>query len=299
MTTVTRLLLALSAGALLLARDARADALSLRFKGAIYQDDKEMALKAPEGVGCGDADLVVADTGNARLVRYKLKDGLPVASTPVKLAEFQQPTAVQSDAAGVTWVLDRRARKIGRVDAAGAFAGWLEVKGVEAPQAVLPVAFKVGASGGVVLVDAAARRVLVLDASGAATRKLPLPQGEFADVALDAAGAIYLVDANGATPYGAEPAADAFKPLGKGMKDVLVFPASLFATTRGLLLVADKYGHAIVAVGVDGSFQGRQFDLGHHEGYLSYPSAVCMNGAGDVYVADRGNNRVQVFATQR
>jgi streptogramin lyase len=298
-TTVTRLLLALCTGAFLLPGEARPDALSMRFKGAIYQDDKEAALKSPEGVGCGDADLVVADTGNSRLVRFKLRDGLPAGATPVKLAELRQPTAVQTDAAGVTWVLDRRARKIGRVDAAGAFAGWLEVKGVEAPQAVLPVAFKLGASGGLVLLDAVARRVLVLDAAGAATRKLPLPAGEFADLAVDAAGGIYLLDARDATPYGAEPAAEAFKPLGKSMKDVLVFPGSVFATPRGLLLVADKYGHAIVTVGVDGSFQGRQFDLGHHEGYLSYPSAVCMNGVGDVYVADRGNNRVQVFATQR
>lgn len=295
---MTRLLLALSTGALLLAREARADALSLRLKGAIYQDDKEVALKVPEGVGCGDAELVVADTGNARLVRFKLKDGMPVASTAVKLAELQQPTSVQSDAAGVTWVLDRRARKIGRVDAAGAFAGWLEVKGVEAPQAVLPVAFKVGASG-VVLLDAAATRVLVLDASGSAKRKLPLPKGEFTDLAVDAAGTIYLVDAIGAIAYAAEPAADAFKPLGAGMKDVLVFPATLFATARGVLLVADKYGHGLVSIGTDGSFQGRQLDLGYHEGYVSYPSAACMNGAGDVYVADRGNNRVQVFATQR
>lgn len=296
---MTRLLLALSTGALLLAGEARADALSLRLKGVIYQDDKEVALNAPEGVGCGDTDLVVADTGNARLVRFKLKDGLPVASTPVKLGELRQPTAVQTDAAGVTWVLDRRARKIGRVDAAGAFAGWLELKGVEAPQAVAPVAFKLAASGGMVLLDAAATRVLVLDASGTAVRKLPLPKGEFADLAVDAAGVIYLVDSIGAIPYAAEPAADAFKPLGTGMRDVLVFPASLFATQRGVLLVADKYGHGLVTIGTDGSFQGRQLDLGHHEGYLSYPSAVCMNGAGDVYVADRGNNRVQVFATQR
>ena len=64
-------------------------------------------------------------------------------------------------------------------------------------------------------------------------------------------------------------------------------------------LMADKYGHGLVSIGTDGSFQGRQLDLGYHEGYVSYPSAACMNGAGDVYVADRGNNRVQVFATQR
>lgn len=296
---MTRPLLALSTGALLLAGEGRADAPSLRLKGAIYQDDKETALKAPEGVGCGDADLVVADTGNARLVRFKLKDGMPVASTAVKLGELQQPTAVQTDAAGVTWVLDRRARRIGRVDAKGAFAGWLEVKGVEAPQAVLPVAFKLAASGGVVLLDAAATRVLVLDSSGSAARKLPLPRGEFADLALDAAGVVYLVDLIASIPYAAGPGADAFKPLGKGMKDVLAFPASLFATGRGQLLVADEHGHALVTIGTDGSFLGRQLDLGHREAQLSYPSAVCVNGAGDVYVADRGNNRVQVFTTQR
>jgi len=241
----------------------------------------------------------VADTANARLVRYQLKEGLPAAASVVKLEQLKQPTALQIDDKGNVWVLDRKARKIGRVDPQGAFGGWLEVKGVEAPQAVVPVAFKLDGATGIVLLDAAARRVLVLDSSGNTVRQVPLPKGEFTDVAVDSAGVIYAVDAVAAVVWSVEKGGVAFKALTRSLKDVLVFPACMVATDKGYLLICDKNGHGIVAVGNDGSFLGRQLDMGLNEGVLYYPSALCVGGAGDVYVADRGNNRVQVFRSQR
>jgi len=35
------------------------------------------------------------------------------------------------------------------------------------------------------------------------------------------------------------------------------------------------------------------------EGFLRYPSQICVGGDGSVFVADRGNNRVQAFLTAR
>jgi hypothetical protein len=296
---VTRLQFAAAAGAMLLASaTAGADSMALSFKAAIYQDDAEMPLKDPEGVACGEGVVVVSDTGNARLLRYRLRDGLPVGATVVKLEQLKQPTAVQTDAKGNLWVLDRRARKIGRVDPQGSFGGWLEIKGVDATPAVEPVAFKLLESG-IVLLDASVRRVLVVDASGALIRQVPLPKGEFTDVAADASGVLYAVDAVGSIIWSVEKGGTAFKPLTKSLKDVLTFPASLVATDKGVLLLCDKHGHGVVFVGTDGSFMGRQLDMGPKEGVLYYPTALCVTGAGDMFVADRGNNRVQVFRTQR
>jgi hypothetical protein len=297
---VNRIPLALAAlAALLLAPTVGADPLTLRFKGAIYQDDKEGAIRDPEGVACAEGTLWVADTGNARLVKFGLQNGLPVSATVVKHAELQQPTALEVDAKGTVWVLDRKARKIGRVNPDGAFGGWLEVKGVETPSAIVPLAFKVDATGGVVLLDGPSRKVLVLNPAGMVVRTLPLPPGDFVDVAGEAAGAIYAVDATASAVWSAEKGATAFKPLTKGMKDVLVFPSTITDTGKGVLVIADKHGHGIVLVGVDGTFQGRQLDMGWNEGVVYYPAEICMGAGGDLYVADRGNSRIQVFATQR
>jgi DNA-binding beta-propeller fold protein YncE len=297
---VNRIPLALAALAVLsLAPAVRADPLTLRFKGAIYQDDKEGSIRDPEGVACAEGTLWVADTGNARLLKFGLQGGLPVSATVVKHAELLQPTALGVDGKGTVWVLDRKARKIGRVNPDGAFAGWLEVKGVETPAAIVPLAFQVDAAGGVVLLDGPSRKVLVLNSTGLVVRSLPLPPGDFVDVAGEAGGTIYAVDATGSVVWSAEKAATAFKPLTKGMKDVLVFPSSITDTGKGVLVLADQHGHGIVLVGVDGTFQGRQLDMGWNEGVLYYPAQTCLGAGGDLYVADRGNNRVQVFATQR
>jgi sugar lactone lactonase YvrE len=275
---------------------ARADGLSLRFSISVYQDEKEGALQSPEGVACTDTALFVADTANARIVKYALQNGAPVTSTAMKLEQLKQPTELQLDGKGNLLVLDRRARKIGRVDPQAAFAGWVEVKGAEG---VVPVAFKVGAADGMVLLDISARRVLVLDASGTVTRQVPLPQGEFTDVAVDAEGMIYAVDSTASVVWSAAKDAAGFKPLTRSLKDVLPFPTYLAPTNRGVILVVDQHGHGVVLVGNDGSYMGRQLAPGFNEGVLYYPGQLCMNEKGQVFVADRYNNRVQVFETQR
>ena len=52
-------------------------------------------------------------------------------------------------------------------------------------------------------------------------------------------------------------------------------------------------------LGADGSFQGRQLAIGWSDGFVYYPAQLCMNASGEAYLADRGNNRVQIFATTR
>jgi hypothetical protein len=36
--------------------------------------------------------------------------------------------------------------------------------------------------------------------------------------------------------------------------------------------------------------------MGWNEGLLYYPSQMCLNEKGEVFIADRGNSRVQVFS---
>ena len=60
---------------------ARPAGLSFRLEIAV--DDKEEPLRAPEGVACSDKGaLVVADSGNGRLLTYSYRDGRLTGGAP-------------------------------------------------------------------------------------------------------------------------------------------------------------------------------------------------------------------------
>lgn len=271
----------------------------LRLQRAIYTDVADVALRSPEGVACDDRGaLVVADTGNARLLVFRWKDGALEGGTQVKLAQLTYPVRVQIDSKGFVLALDRRTRRIVRVDAKGAFAGAVDPKGASL---VMPVAFKLDEADRLYVLDVAAARVVVLSPEGNLLRELPLPKGAtgVTDVAVDSGGRVYVVDAVTATVFSAEEGAKEFRPLSGSLKEMISFPAYLAPDNRGKLYVVDQNGHAVVRLGVDGTFQGRELVTGQVAGAVYYPAQVCLNSEGDVFLADRANHRVQVFTLPR
>jgi sugar lactone lactonase YvrE len=293
-------MLALAAVAALPAAALAAPARGFTFERGIFADAADVALRSPEGVACDDRGaVIVADTGNARLLTYTWREGSLDGGAQVKLTQLPYPVRLQIDSKGFLYVLDRKARRIGKVDAKGAFAGYVEPKGASGNVTV--VAFKLDAADNVYLLDVSGARVLVLAPDGKLAREVPLPTGVQAvtDVAAETGGKIFIVDAPSATLYVAEPQDKAFKPLTASMKSVLGFPGYLVADNRGKLWVVDQNGGAVVRLGNDGSFQGRELALGWADGALQYPGQVCVTAGGEVFVADRNNNRVQIFAMPR
>ena len=63
--------------------------------------------------------------------------------------------------------------------------------------------------------------------------------------------------------------------------------------------LVDQNGMGIASLGLDGSFQGRELGIGWNDGQLFYPGQLCLGSEGDLFVVDRQNNRVQVFAMKR
>jgi NHL repeat len=280
---------------------ALAEGIAFVHDSSIYIDAKEKPLLAPEGVACADSGaLVVADTGNHRLLLYTYKDGRLGGGTEVKLAQLTSPVRLQITSKGDLLALDGKTRKIVKVAADGTFGGLLEPKGLEGPGEPVIGAFKLDASDNAWVLDIAGRRVLVLDAEGKVTRqvKLPAASGTVTDIALDLAGTLYAVDGVGGAVWVAEKGAAEMKLLVKDLKDRMSFPGYLVAA-KGRLFLVDLNGSGIVLLGVDGSYQGRQLSIGWSEGLVNYPSQLCLTEAGTAFVADRFNNRVQVFATSR
>ena len=172
--------------------------------------------------------------------------------------------------------------------------------GGASPDAVVPGAFRLDRNGGVVLLDMVAARVLVLDSTGAVQRQLELPKRPafFTDLALDPAGTVYAVDAAGGALWSAARSATSFTLLAKGLKDSMSFPGYL-TVSRGRLFLVDQNGDGLVVLGLDGSYQGRQLGIGWSDGLVYYPAQLCIDEAGSAFLADRYNNRVQIFSMRK
>ncbi|HTI71084.1 MAG TPA: choice-of-anchor D domain-containing protein [Candidatus Limnocylindria bacterium] len=91
---------------------------------------------------------------------------------------------------------------------------------------------------------------------------------------------------------------------GKGSEARFFYPAGLAIDEHGDLLVADTFNHAIRKVTPDGvvtTFAGKPGSPGSGEGASNLarfndPSALTIDSAGNVYVADSGNNTIRLIS---
>lgn len=266
---------------------------------SVYGDDKEAALKMPSGVACNDkSDLVVADTGNGRLLRFKFQEGKLSGGAEVKIPELAFPVRLQLNSRGEVLALDEKLRRIVRVAPEGTFAGYLEVQGVPAPASFIPRSFKLDANDNIYILDIAGERVLVLDPAGKYQRHLQLPKkrGFISDLTITANGDIFLVDSVNPAVFVAAKGAAEFTALTKDLKEYADFPTYITADNRGALYLSDEHGNAVVALGVDGAFLARRLVMGWKDGQLHFPAQLCLAGGGSIiFIADRNNSKIQIF----
>jgi hypothetical protein len=292
----------LLAAALLLAPAAAlAEGIAFVHDASIYEDAKEKPLLTPEAVACADnGAVVVGDTGNHRLLLYTYRDGRLAGGNEIKLAQLTSPIRLQISSKGDLLGLDGKTRKIVRVAADGSFGGLIVPKGLTGPVEPVLGAFKLDAADAVYALDVAGKRILVMDGEGKVTRQVVLPpaSGTVTDIAVDLAGNLYAVDGVGAAVWVAEKGGTELKPLVKGLKDKMSFPGYMLVT-KGRIFLVDQNGSGVVLLGMDGAYQGRQLSIGWSEGLVNYPSQLCITESGAAFVADRYNNRVQVFSTSR
>ena len=86
-----------------------------------------------------------------------------------------------------------------------------------------------------------------------------------------------------------------FSPITESLKPYARYPSALTTDAGGRIFLSDRNGSRIVVLSSGGGFLGRLSGRGWKEGLLHYPSQVCINGQGQLSVADTLNNRVQVF----
>ena len=274
----------------------------LRYVTTIYVDDKGASLRQPEGVACDDkSTLIVGDTANNRLVRYTVEERAVKPAGEIRTAELTNPIRLQLNSKGEIFALDGKQRRIARFGGGGEFKGFVTPEGIPSPATVVPRSFKIDRTDNLHILDVFSNRVLVLDPQGKYQRHLAFPKdvGFISDLVVDFKGAIFLLDSVNAIVSVAAKDAKGFSPLTKSLREHLSFPTSITADGRGVLYLVDENGGGVVIVGQDGAFLGRQLAMGWTEGLLYYPSQMCLTEKGAVFIADRGNSRVQFFSIVR
>ena len=245
---------------------------------------------APDGAG----NLYIADAGNNRIRKM---DAAGVISTvagdgrisyggdggPAVAAQLFGPNGVAPDGAGNLYIADTWHHRIRKVDAAGMIS-------------------TVAGDG---------TRGYGGDGGPAVAAQLNQP----ADVALDAAGNLYIADVNNdrirkvdAAGVITTVAGDGRRgPLGGGGPAVeasLYSPSGVALDGAGNLYIADAGSNrirkvdaagVITTVAGDGTRGSGRGDGGPAvAAHLNHPSGVALDGAGNLYIADRGNNRIRM-----
>jgi DNA-binding beta-propeller fold protein YncE len=275
-----------------------AETVKLRYLQSVYFDDKGGGLKQPEGVACNEKSLlVVGDTGNDRLVRYTFQEKSLKAGAEIKIPQLSSPIRPQINSKGEIFALDGKRRRVVSLTPEGAFKGYVDPEGVPSPSTYVPRSFKIDRNNNIYILDIFSGRVLVLNSEGKYQKQIPFPTdyGFFSDLSVDSKGTIFLVDCVKAMVFSAAKDSNSFSPFTKNLREYLNFPTSITTDTRGTIFIVDENGSGIVILGQDGSFQGRQLNMGWNEGLLYFPSQMCINDKGEVFIADRGNSRVQIF----
>ncbi len=274
-----------------------AETVKFRYLQSIYFDDKGGGLKQPEGVACDEKSLlVVGDTGNGRLVRYTFQDKNLKEGSEIKIPQLSNPIRVQINSKGEIFALDGKKRRILQLSPEGGFKGYVDAEGTPSPSSFVPKSFKIDRNNNIYILDIFAGRVLVLNPEGKFQRQIAFPKeyGFFSDLSVDSRGNILLIDCVKAMVFSAAKDSNSFSALTKSLREYSDFPTSI-TNSKGTIYIVDEAGGSIIILRADGAFAGRQLGKGWNEGLLYFPSQISVNEKGEVFIADRGNSRVQIF----
>lgn len=271
--------------------------VKIRYVTTVYTDDAGNIIRQPEGVACSEKSLLVADTGNGRLLRYSYQKNTLKRDLEIKAPQLTKPIRVQINAKEEILALDGKQLRIVRFNQRGELVGNLEVRDLPSPSSFIPKSLYLDKNDDIYILDIFGKRVLLLDPQGKYKSHIDFPEefGFISDLSVDSQGNVYLIDSVKGVVLTAPKGSKAFTPLPKSAKEHMQFPVSLAIDERGIIYVVDRNESSIVVLNQDGSYQRKLLSQGWTEGLLYYPSHLCINRTGDIFIADRANNRVQIF----
>src|SRR4051794_21021016 len=257
-------------------------------------------LAYPRGIAVGPlGQIYVANTGNDRIDVFDrggaLQTSFGVSGRAV--GQFDAPMGVAADGSGVRAVTDS---VNGRIELFAADGSVLAQWGAPAPGPTLlpdPVAVAFDGAGNAYVLDRRRARILVfsratgalvrsIGAQGSGPGKLLSPSA----LAIDATGTISVADTGNGRVARFTLGGAALQPIVDAgtVRGIAVTPDG------GRIYTTDS-ASKIVVWGPGGDLLDEFGGRGRALGKLEAPGQIALDAAGRLWVADRGNNRVQAF----
>ena len=191
-------------------------------------------------------------------------------------SQFSGPRGVAVDDSGIVYVVDTSNHRIQKFDSFGTFVsmwGW----GVRTGAAELQVCTARCQQG----------------IAGGGNGQFHFPQ----DVALDAAGRVYVSDQNTHRVQRFESSGEYLSQWGSqgSAEGQFLAPMGVAVDAAGNVYVADSGNNRIQRFSSVGAFVTQWGSIGSADGQLNDPGGIAVDADGNVYVAETGNNRVQKF----
>lgn len=262
-------------------------------------------LRRPSGVALDSMGRIfVADTGKQRVLVFDQSGNFVAQFGDQGQGEYKikDPISVATTLNGQIFVLSKTAKKI--VVYNSLFKPVNEIGFSESPLSMTIHDNKlyVTTVSGIMIGDLEGNLITTLGKSGTAPGEFQLPAG----IAVDKNGSMYVADSlnyrvqalnKDGEPlwqYGKPlPSGQAMKYQGKDRKFGL--PASIALDDNGYLYVVDGLNSELVVLNTKGELIETIGDIGHDDGFFYYPAGIAYAGQGKVALADKYNDRVQVF----
>ena len=301
-------------------------------------------LSTPTGVAVdGSGNLYIADGSNNRVRRVDASGTITTVAGgsasgtggPAVQAQLNSPSGVEVDSAGNIYIADEGNERVHRVDPAGtittiAGTGEPSYSGDDGPavraRVSAPTDVAVDGAGNIYIADGGNNRIRLVDRAGTITTvagggnahgdNVPAVQARLAypsDVALDAAGNLYIADTFNSRVRRVDPSGTITTVAGTGergfggdggpaLQAQLALPYGLALDGSGNLYIADHDNQRIRRVDSTGtittvvgtgerSFGGDGGPAVRAE--LADPRGLAVDAAGNLYIADSSNHRIR------
>jgi DNA-binding beta-propeller fold protein YncE len=261
--------------------------------------DKPGELAYPRAIAVDPAGLLyVTNTGNDRIDVFDRSGGLQrsFGASGRATGQFNTPLGVGADAAGYRFVTDSVNGRVQVLNPDGSIAA---VWGSPAPGPTIlpnPVAVAFDAVGDAYVLDQRRARIIVFDRASGLPKRTIASQGSGPGRLLDPSA---LAITPGGTIFVADTGNDRvarFTTAGDYLgsrTDVGPIVGIAVTPDGSRVYINDK--RYIRVLGADGAEITEFGGLGNKLGKLAAPAQMTLDAAGNLWVADRGNNRVQQF----
>ncbi|OYY47483.1 MAG: hypothetical protein B7Y56_01660 [Gallionellales bacterium 35-53-114] len=243
----------------------------------------------------GKDTIYAVDTEKESIVI--LKNG--VAAGEIKVKDLR-PIAVAVDKSGALWALDKNNLRVVKLDESGTILGSIGSKGSKKGQLDDPTDLAIASNGDIYIADRGNNWVQVFNSEGgfvkAVTKGMTAELDEPSAIALDPQDNLYVLDKgrNTVTAFSARGEALAEFGKGRGGAADLVKPVALMAT-QDEVFVLDS--NQVRVFSTQGEYRRSFSARGSAPGELDEPLAIAAKDSTTFLISERGNKRVQSFAT--